>query len=85
MTGFQQFLMTVLPRAWADDLRAESESWRIRCLGCGASKSVWEAGGVRWKARSQGKRTLVRCSHCGGMRMAAVERGQDEPRAQGGG
>ena len=85
MTAFQQFLMTVLPRRWAEDLRAESESWKIRCLGCGASKSVWEVGGVRWKAKSRGKRTLVRCSHCGGLRMAAVERVEDGPRTQGGG
>lgn len=82
MTRFQKLLVTVLPGSWAEGLRAESESWRIRCLGCGASKSVWEAGGVRWKAKSCGKRTIVRCSRCGGMRVAAVERVEQEPPAQ---
>ena len=84
MTRFQKLLMTVLPRAWAEDLRAESESWKIRCLRCGASKSVWEAGGVRWKAKSRGKRMIVRCSQCGGLRMAAVERETAGPRIQEG-
>jgi hypothetical protein len=77
--------MTVLPRSWAEDMRAESESWKIRCLGCGASKSVWEVGGVRWKAKSRGKRMLVHCSQCGGLRMAAVERVQEALKTQGAG
>lgn len=57
--------MTVLPRNWEEDLREESKFLKIRCLECVASKSVWVAGGVRWKTRPRGKRTWFRCSHCG--------------------
>jgi hypothetical protein len=39
-----------------------------------ASRSVWDAGGIRWKAASVGKRTVVQCSRCGGLREAAIER-----------
>jgi hypothetical protein len=76
MTLIQKFFMAVLPRKWAEDMRRESHEWRIRCTGCGASRSVWDVGGMRWKARSAGKLTLVHCSHCGGFRAAAVEREQ---------
>ncbi len=74
MTTIQRFFTAVLPQKWADDMRAESQAWRIRCCGCGASRSIWDAGGIRWKAASVSKRTLVRCSHCGGLRAAVIER-----------
>jgi hypothetical protein len=31
-------------------MRAESLRWMIRCE-CGFERSMWEVGGVRWKAR----------------------------------
>lgn len=74
MNPTQLFFTKILPAKWANDMRAESESWRIRCLECGASRTVWEAGGIRWRAASKGKRTIVGCSQCGGTRTAAVER-----------
>jgi hypothetical protein len=74
MTLIQRFFTAILPKSWADDMRKESQAWRIRCCGCGASKSIWDAGGIRWKAVSIGKRMVVHCSHCGGYRAAAIER-----------
>jgi len=73
MSLIQRFFMAILPKSWADDMRKESQEWRIRCCSCGASKSVWDVGGIRWKAYGV-KRTLVHCSHCGGFRAASVER-----------
>jgi hypothetical protein len=73
MTLIQRFFLAVLPKRWADSMRAESESWQIRCCTCGASRSVWEAGGIRWKAASIGKRRLVRCPQCKALRWAAIE------------
>lgn len=73
MSPVQKFFMAILPRSWAESMRTESRSWMIRCTGCGASRSVWDVGGIRWKACSVGKRTLVRCPHCGGIRVAVVE------------
>ena len=74
MTLIQKFLSVVLPKRWVDDMRAESQAWQIRCSSCGKSQSVWEAGGIRWKAASIGKRTLVYCPHCRRRRMSTVER-----------
>ena len=74
MSLIQRFMMAVLPTRWGDSMREESEAWRIRCCTCGTSRSIWDAGGIRWKAYSKGKRTLVRCSKCGWLRIAAIEK-----------
>jgi Zn finger protein HypA/HybF involved in hydrogenase expression len=55
-------------------MRAESEAWRLRCSVCGATRSVWEAGGIRWKAAAVNKQTRAHCPHCGGLRATVVER-----------
>lgn len=44
---------------------------------CGFSISVWEAGGVRWKAASKKKRVLGHCPTCGQMKMLRLERWRD--------
>ena len=72
MTFVQKFFMTVLPKRWAEDMRKESQAWKIRCCTCGTSRSVWDAGGVRWLASSSHKRTVGRCSNCGTLRQTAI-------------
>jgi hypothetical protein len=74
MTAIQRFFMALLPQRWAEDMRVQSQSWQLRCCTCGATRSVWDAGLIRWKAASVGKRITVNCSQCGRFRMAAVER-----------
>ena len=63
MTFIQEFLMAILPKAWGEDMQAESLSWMMRCT-CGFETSVWESGGIRWKAKGSPKRFLV-CTQCG--------------------
>jgi hypothetical protein len=74
MTRLQRIILRLLPGKTAGAARAESERWQVRCRTCGLSRSVWEIGGVRYGARSRGKRTLVRCPQCRRLRVAAVER-----------
>lgn len=74
MSLIQRLCSAVLPGRWMESIRAESEAWRIRCTGCNQSRSIWDCGGIRWKAASAGKRTIVRCSQCGGLHAAAIER-----------
>lgn len=52
---------------------AESREWMIRCPRCDAERSMWEAGGVRYKAAGR-KRTLARCRACGRLVWAIIER-----------
>ncbi len=63
MTLIQRFFTAILPRSWAESMRAESLSWMMQCT-CGFEQSIWEMGGIRWKAKGNPKR-LMRCSKCG--------------------
>ena len=63
MTFFQQFLTILLPKAWAEDIKAESLTWMVQCP-CGFERSVWESGGVRYKAKGSPRRLGV-CTQCG--------------------
>ena len=63
--GFlQDLLRAIVPRHWMDEMEAESRSWLLRCNICGLERSVWETGGVRWKASGRPSR-LMRCPQCG--------------------
>ncbi len=65
MTLIQKILTSVVPASWARDMREESQRWMMRCA-CGHEISVWDAGGVRWKASGHPVR-LVLCPKCGSL------------------
>lgn len=45
-------------------MEAESRSWLLKCSNCSHERSVWELGGIRYKA--QGSPRLYRaCPNCG--------------------
>jgi predicted RNA-binding Zn-ribbon protein involved in translation (DUF1610 family) len=64
MSGIQRFLTSILPSKWAADMEAESRSWMVQCPSCGHARSVWELGGIRWKAAGSPRR-YMRCPQCG--------------------
>ena len=74
MTFIQKLVVGILPKRWSEAIQAESQSWRLRCSICGTTRSVWDAGGIRSKAASIGKSTLVWCAPCGQPRIMSVER-----------
>jgi len=45
-------------------MEAESRSWKAICPGCGAVRSIWDMGGIRYKA-SGNPRRRIRCPGCG--------------------
>jgi hypothetical protein len=63
MTFTQRFLQKILPQRWAEAMQAESQAWLARCP-CGCERSIWELGGIRWKAAGQPLRRLT-CPQCG--------------------
>lgn len=63
MNSIQKFFVTILPASWARSLEASSRNWMMRCP-CGFEKSVWDAGGIRWKASGTPRRHLM-CAGCG--------------------
>lgn len=64
MTLLQRTFMTLLPKKWATQMEAESREWMLRCDSCGREKSVWDAGGIRFKAKGRPRRPSVWCSQC---------------------
>lgn len=63
MSLVQKLVSNLLPRPWAAAIEAESRAWMMRCP-CGHETSVWEAGGVRFKAAGNPV-YLARCPRCG--------------------
>lgn len=63
MSRIQSMFTAVLPRRWAESMEAESRSWKARC-SCGFERSIWELGGIRWKASGQPRNYLL-CPRCG--------------------
>ncbi len=60
------------------DMEAESRNWMVKCP-CGFERSIWELGGVRYRARSRGKKMLGRCPQCGRIRWHSVYKKEAEP------
>jgi hypothetical protein len=52
-----------LPAEWQASIERESREWRARCPKCLQETSVWDLGGVRFKAAGHPFRQ-VRCRHC---------------------
>ena len=62
-TLIQQIFLRLVPRRWAESMVAESRAWHARCP-CGYSRSIWDLGGIRWRAAGNPKRKL-NCPECG--------------------
>lgn len=63
MTTIQKLFSTVLPKSWAESMEKESREWIMKCEECGNETSVWDAGGIRWKASGNPSRKL-KCRSC---------------------
>jgi len=64
MSLIQRVVTSVVPRATAERMRADSLDWTVRCGSCGFERSVWESGGIRTMAAGK-PRILRRCGQCG--------------------
>lgn len=70
--SMRNLILRLLP--WiAEDMERESREWMIQCPKCGREKSVWDAGGIRYRARGN-PRKLGRCSQCGKLRFLRIYR-----------
>jgi hypothetical protein len=72
--GLIMRLMRRVAPKHAEAAERESREWFIVCLECGTARSYAELGGIRYGARSSGKRTRLTCPTCGVKRWHAVER-----------
>ena len=63
MSLTQKLFTLFVSRATAEAMEAESRQWMTTCE-CGHEVSVWDRGGVRYKAAGN-PRWRLRCSSCG--------------------
>ena len=61
--SFRKFLQTVLPESMSQEMERESRLWMIQCPHCKYERSIWELGGIRWKAAGNPRR-YMRCPNC---------------------
>ena len=63
MSFVQRFFTAIFPAGWAQSMEADSRRWMVRCP-CGFERSVWDIGGIRWKAIGTPK-WFRKCPSCG--------------------
>ncbi|QDT52655.1 hypothetical protein Pan44_06670 [Caulifigura coniformis] len=63
MAGLVHRALEWLPPSWQTAIEQESRDWRARCPKCLRETSVWDLGGVRFKAAGTPFRR-IRCIHC---------------------
>lgn len=64
MTRLQKFLMRFIPARHRAEAEADSRAWHMVCAACGHARSIWDLGGIKWKATGNSL-TLARCPACG--------------------
>ena len=74
MSSMQRFFAAVVPQRWFAAMEADSRLWIVRC-SCGCATSVWDMGGIRYKAAGQ-SRWFLRCPQCGKRSWHTVSRDQ---------
>ncbi len=62
--GIRKLFQKILPQKTLADMEAESKLWMIQCSNCKFERSVWESGGIRWKAAGTPRR-MMQCRNCG--------------------
>ncbi len=75
-----QTLAARLPARWFSTVKEESEGWKTECPNCGHQRSVWDWGGIRWKAKGSPRWRLT-CTSCGhpGWHKVEWRPGPDKP------
>jgi ribosomal protein S27E len=74
----QLFFTRLVGAETAAAMEAHSRAWLVRCPNCGHERSIWDLGGIRYKAVGN-QRTLMRCEQCGKRGWHSVYRAADFP------
>jgi len=64
LSFWQRVFKSFLSERTFEDMKKESSSWKIQCPNCNYERSIWEMGGIRWKAAGN-PRVLRVCPNCG--------------------
>lgn len=63
MGALRNLVLALVPASWGASMERDSRGWKLVCP-CGHVRSVWEIGGLRWKASGE-PRKLLHCPACG--------------------
>jgi hypothetical protein len=72
-SGVQKLLTGMFSPATAARMEADSRMWMMQCPNCGWERSLWELGGIRYKAVGN-PRSLQRCPNCRQIRWMKIYR-----------
>lgn len=75
--GFRSVILRWLPRRLAESIELDSRRWIFDCPHCNQTSSIWDVGGVRWKAAGN-PRCRVRCPLCGAKLIARIRWENDQ-------
>lgn len=59
----QRFFKMISSKQGFEAMQQESKTWMVQCSNCKYEKSIWDMGGIRYKAVGNPK-TYMRCSNC---------------------
>lgn len=62
-SGAQKLITGAVSPSLREKMEAESRTWMVQCPTCHFERSVWETGGIRYKAAGNPRR-LMRCPNC---------------------
>lgn len=74
MARLRNFLLKIMPRAWAEAAVADSKVTYAICTTCGTERTVWDMGGLRWNASRSNKRVGTWCPTCRTLRSHRFEK-----------
>lgn len=63
LSFWQGFFKAILPKSMFDEMEKESRLWMVQCSNCKYERSIWDIGGIRWKAAGDPK-VLRLCPNC---------------------
>lgn len=72
MPVLRNTILRLMPRSWREDAERSSRQWMGTCQTCGTVTSMWDLGGLRWRAAGKPV-TLLRCPTCQRPRMHRFE------------
>jgi len=78
MSGMQRFFTRFAGAETAAAMEAHSRAWLVQCTHCGFERSIWDLGGIRYKAAGK-PRMLMRCGKCGRRGWHKVHKAADFP------
>ncbi|HVQ07217.1 MAG TPA: hypothetical protein VMS43_02160 [Allosphingosinicella sp.] len=78
MSRGQRLLTRLAGAETAAAMEAHSRAWLVLCPNCGHERSIWELGGIRYKAAGSPRLRLT-CPKCGQAGWHAVRKAADFP------